>query len=183
MHIFSLDRRMQTLWWLEDLFTLLDLWLLFIAEFMSSKTYSTGFFIMKRRHQWWSLETWSQSRDASRDPFFEVSVSKVSGLVSVSKDFGLGLELFVSRFCIGYFFWSFARKSSFKKRFWKTIVQNFAVQGGQWLSYPCCYVVYEMEKKSALYPFKICTEFNKKCARTKETVARNLCIERLGVLC
>jgi len=46
-------------------------------------------------------------RDASRDPFFEVSVSvsKVSGLVSVSvsKDFGLGLELFVSRLCIGYF--------------------------------------------------------------------------------
>jgi len=44
-------------------------------------------------HQWWSLETWSRSRDASRDPFFEVSVSKVSGLVSVSKNFGL--ELFV----------------------------------------------------------------------------------------
>jgi len=60
-------------------------------------------------HQWWSLETWSRSRDASRDPFFEVfvsvSVSKVSGLVSVSvsKDFGLGLELFVSRLCTGYF--------------------------------------------------------------------------------
>jgi len=29
--------------------------------------------------------------------FFGVSVSKVSGLVSVSKDFGLGLERFVSR--------------------------------------------------------------------------------------
>jgi len=42
---------------------------------------------------------------ASRDPFFEVSVSvsKVSGVVSVSKDFGLGLELFVLRLCIGYF--------------------------------------------------------------------------------
>jgi len=34
-------------------------------------------------------------------PFFEVSVSKVSGLVSVSKD--LGLEVVVSRLCIGYF--------------------------------------------------------------------------------
>ena len=67
--------------------------------------------------QWWSLETWSRSRDASRDPFFQVSVSKVSGLVSVSKDFGLGLELFVSRLCIGYFLWSFARRSSFEKRF------------------------------------------------------------------
>jgi len=32
-------------------------------------------------------------------------------------------------------------------------------------------------------PFKIYTEFNKKCACTKETAARNLCNERLGVLC
>jgi len=65
----------------------------------------------------------------SRDPFFEVSVSvlKVSGLVSVSKDFGLGLELFVSRLCIGYLLWSFAR-SSLKKRFYKINVQNLAVQ-------------------------------------------------------
>jgi len=41
---------------------------------------------------WWSLETWSRSRDVSRDPFFRVSVSKVSGLVSVSKEFGLERE-------------------------------------------------------------------------------------------
>ena len=55
--------------------------------------------------QRWSLETWSRSRDASRDPFFEVSVSKVSGLVSVSVSqvsglrsrLGLGLEGFRSR--------------------------------------------------------------------------------------
>jgi len=42
---------------------------------------------------------WSRSRNVSRDPFFGVSVSKVSGLVSVSasKDFGLGLELCVWR--------------------------------------------------------------------------------------
>jgi len=32
-------------------------------------------------------------------------------------------------------------------------------------------------------PFKIYTEFNKKFACTKETEARNLCNERLGVLC
>ena len=59
----------------------------------------------------------SVSRRVSR-PVFEVSVSKVSGLVlvSVSKDFGLGLELFVSRLCIGYFLSSFARRSSFEKR-------------------------------------------------------------------
>jgi len=86
--------------------------------------------------QWWSLETWFLSRDASRYPFFEVSVSE---------DFGLGLELFVSRLCIGYFLWSFAR-SSFKKRFYKMIVQNLAVQRGQWLNFLCCYVVCEMEK-------------------------------------
>ena len=30
--------------------------------------------------QSWSLETWSRSRDVSRDPFFGVSVLKVSGL-------------------------------------------------------------------------------------------------------
>ena len=45
------------------------------------------------------------SQDVSRDPFLgvSVSVSNVSGLVSDSKDFGFGLELFVSRLCIGYF--------------------------------------------------------------------------------
>jgi len=32
-------------------------------------------------------------------------------------------------------------------------------------------------------PFKIYTEFNKKCARTNETAGHNLCNERLGVLC
>jgi len=31
--------------------------------------------------------------------------------------------------------------------------------------------------------FKIYTEFNKKCACTNETAARNLCNERLEVLC
>ena len=102
--------------------------------------------LYREQVQWWSLETWSRSRDVSRDPFFGVSVSKVSGLVSVSKDFGLVLELFVSRFCIGYFLWSFARSSYSKKRVWKMIVQNLALQRGQWLSFLCCYVVCEMEK-------------------------------------
>ena len=32
-------------------------------------------------------------------------------------------------------------------------------------------------------PFKVYTEFNKKCSCTNETAARNLCNERLGVLC
>ena len=90
--------------------------------------------------QWWSLETRSRSRDVSQDPFFGVSVSKASS----RKDFGL--ELFVSRLCISYFLWTFARRSSLKKRFWKMIVQNLAVQRDQWLSFLCCYVVCKMEK-------------------------------------
>jgi len=54
----------------------------------------------------------------SRDPFFEVSVSKVSvskvsGLVSVSVSKDLGLELFVSRLCISYFFMKFCKKEFF----------------------------------------------------------------------
>jgi len=39
-----------------------------------------------------SLETWSRSRDESQDPFLEVSVCKVSGLVSVSVAKVSGLE-------------------------------------------------------------------------------------------
>jgi len=30
-------------------------------------------------YQWWSLDTWSRSRDSSQYPFLRVSVSKVSG--------------------------------------------------------------------------------------------------------
>jgi len=66
-------------------------------------------------------------------------------------------------------------KEFLKKTVLKMIVQNLAVQRGQWLSFLCCYVC-EMEKT-------ICTEFNKKCAPTNDTAARNLCNERLGVLC
>ena len=108
--------------------------------------------------RWWSLETWSRSRD----PFFEVSVSKVSGLVSVSVSKHLGLELFVSRLCIGYF--SRSRRSVAK------------------LSLLLC-CLRDGENNLPSTPFKIYTEFNKKCARTNDTAARNLCNERLGVLC
>jgi len=38
-------------------------------------------------------------------------------------------------------------------------------------------------KQFAPYPFKIYTEFKKKYACTNETAARDLCNERLGVLC
>jgi len=74
-----------------------------------------GLSVMESR----DLVSVSRRVSTPRDPFFEVSVSKVSGLVSVSvsKDFGLGLglELFDSRLCKVYFLWSFARSSGFKK--------------------------------------------------------------------
>jgi len=62
-----------------------------------------GLSVMESR----DLVSVSRRVSTPRDPFFEVSVSKVSGLVSVSvsKDFGLGLglELFDSRLCKVYF--------------------------------------------------------------------------------
>jgi len=43
----------------------------------------------------------------------------------------------------------------------------------------CC--LRDRENDLSSTPFKIYTEFNKKCACTKETAARILCNERLGV--
>jgi len=144
--------------------------------------YGTTFWLA-HTDQWWSLETWSRSRDVCRDPFFWDAVSEVSGLVSVSKDFGLGHELFVSRLWIGYFLWRFARSYS-KKRFQKMIVQNLAVQRGQLLSFLCCYVVCEMQKTICpLLRLKFMLNSIKKCACTNETAMRILWNERLGVLC
>ena len=72
--------------------------------------------LCKKRHipdQWWSLETWSRSLDESRGPYLRVSVSKVSGLISVSKATGLeilniaknGIVKFLqfNNFCLLYF--------------------------------------------------------------------------------
>jgi len=83
------------------------------------------------------------SRLGLETPFVRFSVSHVSGLVSVSKDVGLGLELSVSRFCMSYFFMKFCKKQLLKKRIYKVIVQNSAVQSGQWLSFLCCYATME----------------------------------------
>ena len=44
------------------------------------------------------------------------------------------------------FFMKFCKKEFLKKRFKKIIVQNLAVQRGQWLSFLCYYVICEMEK-------------------------------------
>ena len=60
------------------------------------------------------------------------------------------------------------------------IVENLAVESDQWISFLCCYVVCEMDKKICPLPR---TEFNKKFACTNETAAQNLCNERLEVLC
>jgi len=122
----------------------------------------------------------------SRDPFFgvsvSVSVSKVWGLVSVSKDFGLGLELFVSRLCIGYFLWSFAR-SSLKNGFKKWYCSKISRSKRSVAKLPLLCYLRDGENNLPTTPFKIYTEFNKKCACTNETAARNLCNEMLGVLC
>jgi len=63
-------------------------------------------------------------------------------------------------------------------------VQNLAVQRVQWLSFFCFHVICEMEKTICPLPrSKIYIEFNKKCACTSETAARNLCNDRLGMPC
>jgi len=61
------------------------------------------------------------------------------------------------------------------------IVQNPAVQRGQWLS--ClslllCYL-HDGENNLPSTLFEIYAEFNKKCACSNETAARNLCNDRL----
>ena len=113
----------------------------------------------------------------SRDPFFEVSVS---GLVSVSKDFDLGLELFVSTLCKGYFLWSFAREF-LKKTVLKNDCSKFSRSKrpvAKLFLLLCC--LQDGENNLLSTPFKIYTEFNKKCACTSDTAARNLNNERLG---
>jgi len=112
-----------------------------------------------------------------------VSVSKVSGLVSVSKDFGLGLELFVSRLCIGYVLWSLARRSSLKNGFKRWYCSKFSRSKRSVAKLPLLCYLQEGENNFPTTPFKIYTEFNKKYACTNETAARNLCNERLGVFC
>jgi len=57
--------------------------------------------------------------------------------------------------------------------FKKMIVQNLAVQRGQWLSFLCCYVLCEMEKTICpLHHLKFILNSVKKCTRTNHTAAR-----------
>ena len=99
---------------------------------------------------------WVSGR-VSRPVFWSLGLS-LDSLRSGLEGLLLGLELFVSRLCIGYFLWSFAT-NFLKKRFQKLIVQNLAVQRGRWLSFLCCLRVGENNLPST--PFKIDTEFSK----------------------
>ena len=80
-----------------------------------------------------SLGCPADCNDFPENDRLETSFASNSDWVSVSSRVSrpvfwrLGLELFVSRLCIGYFLWTFARKSSFKKRFQKMIVQTLAL--------------------------------------------------------
>jgi len=94
--------------------------------------------------QWWSLDTWSRYRDVSRDPFFRVLVSNVSGLVSVSN------SRLVSRLCTSYFFLSLARSGSLKTDFTK---QLFKIHPFKTISGKAFFVVMlRWSKQFALYP-------------------------------
>ena len=62
------------------------------------------------------------------------------------------------------------------------IVQNSAVQRGQWLSFLCCYVICEMEKTICpldLHCLKFILNSVKMCMYH---AAHNLCNETLGVV-
>jgi len=81
--------------------------------------------------------------------------------VSVSKDFGLGLELCVSRLCIGYFLHSFARMSFLKKTVLKNYCSKFSRSKRSVSLLLCC--LRDGENNLTSTPFKIYAEFNKKC--------------------
>ena len=57
-------------------------------------------------------------------PVFSSFGLSLEGLVSVSKDFGLVLELLVTRLCMSYFFMKSCKKQLLEKRIYKVIVQN-----------------------------------------------------------
>jgi len=115
---------------------------------------------------------------------FRVLVSNVSGLVSVSQDFGLGLELLVSGLCMSYFFCEVLQEAAPQKRIYK-VAYCSKFNRLKWsraklsLLLCCC-----GENNSPTTLFKISTEFNKNSVCTSETAAHNFCKacnETLGV--
>jgi len=64
------------------------------------------------------------------------------------------------------------------------IVQNLEVQRGLWLSFLCCSIICELEKTICTLPcLKFMLNSIKSALCANEPAARNLCNERLGVLC
>ena len=117
--------------------------------------------------------------------FYLQAVMESRDFVSVSRRvfWSLGLELFVSRLCISYFFMTFC-KEFLNKTVLKNNCSKFSRSKRSVAKLSlllCC--LRDGENNLPSTPFKIYTEFNKKCARTNDTAARNLCNERLGVLC
>jgi len=87
----------------------------------------------------------SVSRHVSR-PLFRVSVSKVSGLVSVSvsKDFGLGLELLVSRLCMSFYLWSLAQETAPSNADFQSNCSQFSRSTRpEAINFFCCYAAME----------------------------------------
>ena len=80
--------------------------------------------------------------------------------VSVSKDFSLGLELYVSRLCIDYFSWSFARRSSLKNGWWNDCSKfSRSIRSVAKFSLLLC-CLRDGENNLPSTPFKNYTEFN-----------------------
>jgi len=127
----------------------------------------------------------SVSRRVSRPVFWSL------GLEGLRPRLGFGLEGFRSRSRAlrletlhRLFFMKFCKKEFLKKTFLKNDCSKFSrskrtVAKLSLLLF--CLRVGENNLPST--PFEIYTEFNKKCPCTNETAARNLCKERLGVLC
>jgi len=122
----------------------------------------------------------SVSRRVPRPIFWNLGLGL--GLEGLRSRLGLGLEGFRSRSRAlrletlqRLFFMKFCKKEFPQKMVLNMIVQNLAVQRGQWLSFLCCYVVCKMEKTICPLPrLKFILNSIKKCACTNETAARRL---------
>jgi len=129
-----------------------------------------------------------ESRDLfslSRPVFWSLGLEGLRSLL------GLGLEGFRSRsraLRLETFHRLFFMKFCKKEFIWKTVLKidcskfSRSTKSVAKLSLLFC-CLRDGENNLPSTPFKIYTEFNKRCTCTNETAARNLCSERLGVLC
>jgi len=129
----------------------------------------------------------SVSRRVSRLVFSSLGL----GLEGLRSRLGLGLEEFWSRSrdlrletLHKLFFMKFCKKEFLGKTVLKNDCSTFSRSKRSVAKLHlllCC--LRDGENNFPSTPFKIYTEFNKKCACTNESAARNLCNERLGVFC